>query len=370
MEVLYFLEGLRNPVLDVVVQAVTLVGEETFFLALGLFLIWCCNKRDGYTVLMVSFTGMVINQFLKMIFRIPRPWIKDPNFEIVESAREGAGGYSFPSGHTQNSVGMLGALGTTSKKLWVKILCIVGVILVPLSRMYLGVHTPQDVLVSMAIAFVLIVGFDILLKLNEKHPYVIYIVIGCMLALTVSFLVYLYVFPFPEDVFSEQNVGNYNSALKNAYTMLGCILGILVFRLVDDKVTHYDTSAVWWAQLLKFLLGVGIVMLVKEGAKPVLNAVFGGHMAANAVRYFLVVVAATAWTFTFGFWKKLGQKSDAPAQDAQYALDAPTEGEQAVACIQEAHDADTAEGGQCLEEAQDYDSDPDEQNTEQESTQS
>ena len=51
MEVLYFLESIRNPVLDVLVQAITLVGEETFFLALGLFLIWCCNKRDGYLVL-------------------------------------------------------------------------------------------------------------------------------------------------------------------------------------------------------------------------------------------------------------------------------------------------------------------------------
>jgi undecaprenyl-diphosphatase len=226
----------------------------------------------------------------------------------VESAREGAGGYSFPSGHTQNSVGMLGSLGVCTKRTWIKALCIAGVILVPLSRMYLGVHTPQDVLVSMAIAFVLIVSFDLLLRLNEKHPCVIYITMGCMLALTVSFLIYLYVYPFPADVFAEENVANYNSALKNAYTMLGCILGMLVFRIVDDKVTHYDTSAVWWAQLLKFALGVGIVMLVKEGAKPLLNAIFGGHMAAHAVRYFLVVIAATAWTFTFKFWKKLGQK--------------------------------------------------------------
>ena len=203
---------------------------------------------------------------------------------------------------------MLGALGTSSKQLWVKILCIAGVILVPFSRMYLGVHTPQDVLVSMAIALVLIVGFDLLLRLNDKYPYVIYIVIGIMLAMVAAFLIFLYAYPFPEDVFFEENVGNYNSALKNAYTMLGCVLGVLVFRLVDDKVTHYDTRAVWWAQLLKLVIGLGIVMLVKEGTKPILDAIFGGHMASRAVRYFLVVLAATGWTFTFKFWQRLGEK--------------------------------------------------------------
>lgn len=311
MEVLYFLEGIRNPVLDFVVQVITFVGEETFFLALGMFLIWCCNKRDGYLVLLVSFSGIVINQFLKMWFRVPRPWVKDPNFTIVESAREGASGYSFPSGHTQNSVGMLGALGTASKQLWVKILCIAGVILVPFSRLYLGVHTPQDVLVSMAVSLVLIVSFDLLLRLNDKYPFVIYVVLGVMLAVVAAFLVFLYAYPFPEDVFSEQNVGNYDSALKNAYTMLGCVLGVLVFRFVDDKFTHYETKAVWWAQILKLVIGLGLVMLVKEGTKPLLDAIFGGHMAARAVRYFLVVMAAMGWTFTFKFWAKLGEKKPA-----------------------------------------------------------
>lgn len=315
MEVLYFLESIRNPVFDFIVQAITFVGEETFFLALGLFLIWCCNKRDGYMVLLVSFSGIVINQFLKMCFRVPRPWVKDPNFTIVESAREGASGYSFPSGHTQNSVGMLGSLGTCSQKWWVKALCVAGVILVPFSRLYLGVHTPQDVLVSVLVALVLIVSFDALLNLNEKYPFVIYIIIGVMVAAIAAFLVFLYVYPFPEDVFFEENVGNYNSALKNAYTMLGCVLGVLLFRLMDDKVTHYDTKAVWWAQILKLLLGIAIVMAVKEGSKPLLKLIFGGHLASNAVRYFLVVAAATGWTFTFKFWSKLGKKK--PAEVAE-----------------------------------------------------
>ena len=201
---------------------------------------------------------------------------------------------------------MLGALGASSKQLWVKILCIAGVILVPFSRMYLGVHTPQDVLVSMAIALVLIVLFDFLLRLNEKYPYVIYIVIGVMFCLIVGFMIFLYAYPFPEDVFFEENIGNYESALKNAYTMLGCVLGLLLFRIMDDKVTHYDTQAVWWAQILKLAIGLGIVMLVKEGTKPILDAMFGGHLIARAVRYFLVVAAATAWTFTFKFWARLG----------------------------------------------------------------
>ncbi len=315
MEVLYFFEGIRNPVLDALVQAITLIGEETFFLALGLFLIWCCNKRNGYAVLMVGFTGMVVNQFLKMAFRIPRPWVKDPNFQIVESAREGASGYSFPSGHTQNSVGMLGTLGAGAKQWWVKALCIAGVILVPLSRMYLGVHTPLDVVVSMGIALVLIVGFDILLWLNEKHPYIIYVMMGSVLGLTVSFLIFLYAYGFPADVFAEENIANYHSALKNGYTMLGCMLGMIVYRVVDDKFTQYDTKAVWWAQLLKFVLGVGIVLLVKEGAKPVLKLIFGDLPVAHAIRYFLVVAAATGWTFTFKFWKKLGQKDNEQAQE-------------------------------------------------------
>ena len=308
MEVLYFLEGIRNPVLDVLVQAITLVGEETFFLALGLFLIWCYNKRDGYLVLLVSFTGIILNQFLKMWFRVPRPWVKDPNFTIVESAREGASGYSFPSGHTQNSVGMLGSLGVTTKYLWVKILCIAGVILVPLSRMYLGVHTPQDVLVSMAIAFVLIAAFYFLLRLNDKYPYVIYIVMGSILLCVIGFMIFLYAYPFPKDVFFEENVGNYESALKNAYTMLGCTLGMMLFRFADDKYIQYDTRAVWWVQLFKLGLGLAIVLAVKEGTKPVLDAIFGGHLAARAVRYFLVVCAAGAWTLTFKHWAKLGQK--------------------------------------------------------------
>ena len=156
MSFLYFLEGLRNPVCDFLFSIITLCGEETVFMAIGLIVLWCFSKSQGYYLLCTGFIGTVLNQLLKIVCRVPRPWVKDPNFTIVESAREAATGYSFPSGHTQSAVGLFGGVARANKQKWLRIAAIAICVLVPLSRMYLGVHTPADVLVSTGIALVLI----------------------------------------------------------------------------------------------------------------------------------------------------------------------------------------------------------------------
>ena len=92
MSFLYLLEDLRNPVLDFLFSVITLCGEETVFMAVGMIVFWCVDKYKGYFLLYTGFLGTAINQFLKILFRVPRPWVKDPGFTIVESAREGAGG--------------------------------------------------------------------------------------------------------------------------------------------------------------------------------------------------------------------------------------------------------------------------------------
>ena len=149
MNFLRFLEGIRNPVFDFLLSLITHLGEETIFMAVAIAMFWCFSKKDGYYLLSVGFVGTVMNQFLKLIFRIPRPWVLDPDFSIVESARAEATGYSFPSGHTQSSVGTFGGLAyifKNKKAVWIP--CLVACVLVPFSRMYLGVHTPKDVLIS------------------------------------------------------------------------------------------------------------------------------------------------------------------------------------------------------------------------------
>ena len=110
MKFLYFLESIRTPVGDTLMSAITLLGEETLFIVLALVFFWCVDKKRGYYLLFSCFTGTVCIQLLKMIFRIPRPWVLDSKFTIVESAREAATGYSFPSGHTQCASGLFGGI--------------------------------------------------------------------------------------------------------------------------------------------------------------------------------------------------------------------------------------------------------------------
>ena len=118
MNLLYALERLRTPFWDAVFSAVTHLGEETVFMVAAILIFWCVSKEEGYYLLLMGFFGTVVNQFLKLLFRIPRPWVRDPDFTIVESARAQATGYSFPSGHTQNAVATFGGIARSTRRPW------------------------------------------------------------------------------------------------------------------------------------------------------------------------------------------------------------------------------------------------------------
>ena len=87
MQILYWLESIRMPGLNEFMLAVTTLGEETAFLVMALIFFWCVDKRKGYYVMSVGFLGTLASQFLKLTCRVPRPWVLDPNFTILEQAR-------------------------------------------------------------------------------------------------------------------------------------------------------------------------------------------------------------------------------------------------------------------------------------------
>ena len=304
MELLYVLEGLRTPVGDAFFSLITHLGEETLFIVAGLLVFWCIDKWEGYYLLSVGLTGTVINQFLKLWFRVPRPWVKDPSFTIVESAWAEATGYSFPSGHTQSSVGVFGSAARWHRQKAVRLVCILLCVLVPLSRMYLGVHTPADVGVSVIVALALVFGLYPVIRKAADSPKTMRTLLACMVALAAGYLAFVSLYPFPADV----DVSNLSHGTKNAYTMLGCMLGVWAVYEVDSRWTRFDTEAPLPGQICKLALGLVLLLAIKIGAKAPLQALFTNDYLADGLRYFLMVVfAGCVWPRTFPLWKKIGK---------------------------------------------------------------
>ena len=132
-------------------------------------------------------------------------------------------------------------------------------------------------------------------------PNRIYPILGGMLAFSLAFVGFMEFFPFPAGIDPE----NLAHAVKNAYSMAGAVGGMLLVSVFDGRVLQFSNRAPWWGQAIKLLGGLVLVVLVKSLLKEPLLALFGGHEAAHAVRYLLMVLmAGCLWPMTFRFFER------------------------------------------------------------------
>ena len=176
------------------------------------------------------------------------------------------------------------------------VFCIVIIALVSFSRMYLGVHTPLDVGVSLVLGVLISALLYPLFKTEERMERSMPYILAVSALFAIGFV--LYTFLLPEE---GLDVHNLESGRKNACTMLGCIAGLFPVYIIDRKILRYPTAARWYAQIIKVLVGFGIVLLIKSTLQAPLEWVFGGSMyVARTVRYHLIVLfAGLLWPLTF-----------------------------------------------------------------------
>lgn len=324
MDILRSLAQLRFPVLNWIMQGVTYLGEETVFMVVAIFLFWCVDKWKGYFILAVGFLSTLLNQLLKLLFRVPRPWKYDESI-IVPSAKGGATGYTFPSGHTQNAVTTFGGVARFTKRKWLRIVCLALIPLIGFSRMYLGAHFLSDVLVGLAIGAVLVPLIYPIMQKAEHSRKVMYGFLAAMVAVAVGYIVFLKLHTFPAEAHTcdeGQDVSPYASGLKNGYTLLGALLGLIVGYTVDEFKVHYAEKAPVLGQILKLVLGLACVMAIRIGLDKVFKSellpIFRGQLWWSAVRYFcMVAFAGAVWPLTFPLWQKVGAKKETEKQNAK-----------------------------------------------------
>lgn len=277
MDFLRFLSECRTPVLDLFFQGVTYMAQELFVVTVICWFYWCSDKKQAYSLGFAYFASGLLVQGLKIIFRIPRPWILDPDFQPVASAVPGATGYSFPSGHTQSITALFGSLGLRTKKAAKRSFYFAVIFLVMLSRMYLGCHTPKDVLVSFAVTITCVCLTDYFLyKKNSVngHEGILSIV---MAEICVLLCVYALILSHSGIISTEYAA----DCLKASGAGLAFASGFYI----EKRCIRFSPPENPGEKLLRMIIGLAAAVLILEGAK----AVLGTSLAASFIRYFLTV---------------------------------------------------------------------------------
>ena len=130
-----------SPALDGFMKAITFMGTIEFYILFIPALYWCVNQSLGLRVLFILILTDMPGSSFKQLLHEPRPYWLGGVKALAEDPY-----YGIPSTHASNTLAVWGLIAYTVKKSWLWIFTIVFLLLIGLSRLYLGVHFPQDVL--------------------------------------------------------------------------------------------------------------------------------------------------------------------------------------------------------------------------------
>lgn len=275
MDFLRFLADYRTPELTSLFGIFTHMGEELISITIICFLYWCYDKQMARKICLSYFASGLLVQALKITFCIPRPWVLDRSFAPVSSLQDSATGYSFPSGHTQNGTALFGSLAFLSKKIWQRIVFVIIIMGVGFSRMYLGYHTPKDVITSLLITLFLVFFINQILDFTSISNKKMAVFLSGY-----SFIILLY-------ALIQKNLPNADlTQFHDCFKAVGAGLGFSLGWYIEPLYINFKEQTVaFYMQVIKLLLGLLLALLLKYGLK----ALLGTSFTADALRYFILV---------------------------------------------------------------------------------
>jgi len=261
-----------SPALDLPFSVLTFMGNEEFFLLLLPFIYWCLDRRTGARLVVLFMFSTWVNAVAKALGQQPRPFQYDPRVRMIREAE----GWGFPSGHTQGAVVVWGYLGTRVKRRWFWIIAVLLMVLIPMSRVYLGVHFPQDLLGGYVIGGALVLLY---LWLQPKIESWLAdqqwgLVIGITLVLPI-----IMALAFPD---------------KDGVTAVATLWGMGVGFVCERRWVGFEPSRSWWHRGLSLLIGLVVLAGLWYGLRLAFESL-SSPLVLRFVRYGLV-----------GLWGGLG----------------------------------------------------------------
>ena len=270
---LYLQENVRNDSLNPFMMEISNYAISFWLLAIFMCLFWCINKKAGLFVLTSYSISSLTNAIVKLSFCIYRPWIRDPRIappmiQIADKlidAKRTASGYSFPSGHTQVVTSYFASCVylTWFKHKFLTILFLLGIFVVAFSRNYLGVHTPQDVIVGFILGSLSVYwSYLFINRANQDKKSDFKLLIYAIIIAIVSILYF--------------TLKNYHTALdaegklivdpqkmvKDGFLGIGVWLGFNLGWFIEKHYVDFSTDCSTKCKIIRAIVGVATTYLV------------------------------------------------------------------------------------------------------------
>jgi membrane-associated phospholipid phosphatase len=272
------------------------LGTEEFLVLALPILYWCVDSVLGVRVAIILMFSTSLNGALKLAFHGPRPYWYSPSVHGLASETS----FGVPSNHAESATVVWGILAAYLRKWWVWLVAVLLIFLIGLSRLYLGVHFPHDVVLGWLIG-----GLILWLTLHFWDPVTAWVKKqSAGRQVLIAFLASLMVFLLPLIPFIWLKVTNWQPpqdwamyatqaiSLQGAATSAGTIFGLLVGLAWLARQGGFQTKGLWWKLVLRYLLGIAGVLIIRYGLKFIFPE------GETVLAYFLRYLRYTL----IGFW--------------------------------------------------------------------
>jgi membrane-associated phospholipid phosphatase len=285
VEIIAFLQSFASPFLDSLMLRITQLGSEQVYIAFLVAIFLGVDAKIGRRLGIFLLISFYLNQQLKILMDTPRPFILDPTIARSQAAIDSAGGGAFPSGHAQGATTFWGLAAFYFRRRWLWWLAAVMIVLVSISRLYLGVHWIVDVFGGIIIG-IAVIGLTMLVDTFVTNalriPWWVILILGIAVPLALNIFV-----PSPES---------------------GLLTGAFAAYMTAPLLLEHRPPKQLWKRITLSLLGVILVFAFLLGSSILLPEEFKRHPVGSFVRYLLLGYVGLLVTPWFGRLINLSEK--------------------------------------------------------------
>ena len=295
MDYLVWLQNIRETCPGILLQFMVLVSEMSIYglPVLICVMYWCVDKEFASVAMVNLSTGNLLNNFTKLCAAVYRPWVIDSRIHVAEEAVSTAEGYSFPSGHSTSCGAVFGTVLSEygKKKTWVKVMCIAFLILVPVSRMFLGCHTIEDVVFGLALGLAMVFfGKPVVKWVNRSRRNELIYLAVCA-AVSVLMIVYVENKTYPMDLAADGTLLVDPDTMKPAlYGACGMMFGWVLCWPLERHTIKFAMPVSKKEAWVRGVLGVIVFAAVFFGLQKLLGDI--DARIEHLIRYGVTVFTA------------------------------------------------------------------------------